>query len=100
MPQLMLVRLAWMMVGLLVDGGATAMEKQPLSDAKIRDLIVAESIASYPGNCPCPYNTDRAGRKCGARSAWSKPGGRSPTCYANEVTAEQVRQFRLRQKGG
>ncbi|HWL62892.1 MAG TPA: hypothetical protein VNQ32_08845 [Steroidobacteraceae bacterium] len=99
MFQSMIVRLAWMLIGVLGASGAHTMEKQPLSDAKIRDLIVGESIASYPGNCPCPYNTDRAGRKCGARSAWSKPGGRSPTCYANEVSAAQVRQFRSRQEG-
>jgi hypothetical protein len=72
------------------------MEPKGLTDSQIRDRIVAEFLASYPGNCPCPYNTDRAERRCGARSAWSKPGGRSPICYANEVSGEQVRQFRLR----
>lgn len=35
------------------------------SDSLIAWRIIAESIARYPGNCPCPYNTDRAGRRCG-----------------------------------
>lgn len=90
------VRPAWLVIGLLMAGAVVAMETGRLSDSQIRDRIIAESLASYPGNCPCPYNTDRAGRKCGARSAWSKPGGRAPICYAKEVSEEQVRQFRRR----
>lgn len=43
-----------------------------------RNEIILQSIASYQGSCPCPYNTDRAGRRCGKRSAWSRPGGYSP----------------------
>lgn len=37
--------------------------------------------APSSGRCDCPYHTDRAGRRCGARSAYSRPGGRSPRCY-------------------
>ncbi len=37
------------------------------------------------GNCECPYDTDRAGRACGARSAYSKLGGRSGAqCYTTD----------------
>lgn len=36
------------------------------SDSEIRKLMIRESLGSYSGNCPCPYNTDRAGRRCGA----------------------------------
>lgn len=99
MPRLVLVRPAWIAIGLLAAGAVAAKEAGRLSDSQIRDRIVAESRASYPGNCPCPYDTDRAGRKCGARSAWSKPGGRSPICYAKEVSDARVRQFRLRLQG-
>jgi hypothetical protein len=53
----------------LALGSAQAAE---LSDARIRELLIQQSIANYPGNCPCPYNVDRAGRRCGARSAYSK----------------------------
>ena len=64
------------------------------SDAQIKQKIIQESINSYPGNCPCPYNTDRAGRSCGRRSAYSRPGGYSPKCYASDVTAVEVRKYR------
>lgn len=29
-----------------------------LSDARIRELLILQSIANYPGNCPCPHNVD------------------------------------------
>lgn len=60
------------------------------SDAQIRQQIVRESIAAYPGRCPCPYSVDRAGRRCGGRSAYSRPGGRAPKCYPADVTAAEV----------
>lgn len=60
------------------------------SDAEIRQRIIRESIASYPGSCPCPYNVDRGGRRCGGRSAYSRPGGYAPICYARDVSAAQV----------
>jgi hypothetical protein len=65
-----------------------------LSDEEVRQLIVTQSLRSYPGNCPCPYNVDQSGRRCGKRSAWSKPRGYSPTCFVNEVSDEQIRAFR------
>jgi hypothetical protein len=34
------------------------------------------------GSCQCPYDTDSRGRRCGGRSAYSKPGGESPVCYS------------------
>lgn len=64
------------------------------TDAQVKQRIIEESIASYPGSCPCPYNTDRAGRKCGARSAYSKPGGYAPKCYPGDVTAAEVTAYR------
>lgn len=35
----------------------------------------------YVGTCDCPYDLMRNGRLCGGRSAYSRPGGRSPSCY-------------------
>lgn len=69
-----------------------------LTDEAIRALIVQESVGSYAGNCPCPYNVDRAGRSCGRRSAWSKPGGSTPICYTHEVSDEQIKQYRARRE--
>ena len=46
---------------------------------------IAESIANYPGSCPCPYSRASNGSKCGKRSAWSKPGGYEPLCYESDI---------------
>lgn len=64
------------------------------TDAQVKQRLIRESIASYPGSCPCPYSTDRAGRRCGARSAYSRPGGYAPLCYPSDVTPAQVRAAR------
>ena len=72
-------------------GGASAQ-----SDAQIKQRLIRQSISSYPGSCPCPYSTDRAGRRCGARSAYSRPGGYAPLCYPSDVTPAMVRQARGR----
>ena len=64
------------------------------SDAEIRQRMIRESIESYPGNCPCPYNTDRAGRSCGRRSAYSRPGGYAPLCYPSDISKLDVEAYR------
>lgn len=64
------------------------------TDDQVRKILIRDSLAKYPGNCPCPYNTDRAGRKCGKRSAYSKPGGYAPLCYSQDVTDEMVERYR------
>lgn len=65
------------------------------SDDEIRQTLIEESIAAYPGNCPCPYSTDSAGRRCGKRSAYLKSGGgRRPLCYAGDVTDEMVKKHK------
>lgn len=64
------------------------------TDQEVRDMIIKESLQSYPGNCPCPYNTMKNGRSCGGRSAYSKPGGRSPLCYPKDVTDQMVQSYR------
>ena len=73
-------------------------ERAPLvSDGDIRRLMIERSLSSYSGSCPCPYNTDRAGRSCGGRSAYSRPGGASPLCYPSDISDTQVQGFRSRQ---
>lgn len=67
---------------------------QAASDAEIRLAIIQQSLAAYPGSCPCPYNTDRAGHSCGRRSAYSRPGGYAPICYPADVSADMVKQYR------
>ena len=65
-----------------------------MTDAQVKQSIIQASIASYPGPCACPYNTMRNGRACGRRSAYSRPGGYAPICYATDVTPEMVRDYR------
>lgn len=64
------------------------------SSAEIRKRLIAASIAEYSGSCPCPYHSDRAGRSCGRRSAYSRPGGYAPLCYPRDVSDEMVEQYR------
>jgi hypothetical protein len=64
------------------------------SDAEIRQILIQQSLAGYPGPCPCPYNTMRNGHACGGRSAYSKPGGYEPLCYEKDVTDAMVAQYR------
>lgn len=75
---------------------AYAAPASTMSDAQVKREIVQASIASYPGSCPCPYNTDRAGRSCGRRSAYSRAGGYSVVCYPGDVTPEMVKAYRQR----
>lgn len=74
---------------------ATSVAAKPrLADEAIRRRIVADSIASYPGNCPCPYNLARNGSRCGARSAYSRAGGYAPLCYPADVSKADIEAYR------
>lgn len=68
------------------------------TDAEIKQEIINASIASYRGSCPCPYNADRAGRRCGARSAYNRPGGAAPLCFESDVTQKMVDDYRKKTK--
>ena len=57
-----------------------------VSKAKSPEEIIKESIANYPGKCPCPYSIMSNGKECGKRSAYSKPGGWEPLCYVSDIT--------------
>src|SRR5258708_10566969 len=67
---------------------------QKKSTEDIKQAIIRESIAAYPGTCPCPYNVARNGSSCGRRSAYSRPGGYAPICYPSDVTDEMVEKYR------
>lgn len=81
------------LAGLAITDLASA-KTTGLSDDQVRQQIIDESIASYPGTCACPFNTARNGSSCGRRSAWSKAGGYAPVCYKKEVTKEMIAQWR------
>ena len=65
-----------------------------ISDAQVRQILIADSIAAYSGNCPCPYSTARNGSRCGRRSAYSRAGGAETLCYSNDVSDAMVRDYR------
>ncbi|MCO7227551.1 hypothetical protein [Pleionea sp. CnH1-48] len=71
-------------------------KSKQLSDDEIRQVLIERSIRQYQGSCPCPFYRDRAGRKCGKRSAWSKPGGAEPLCYKSDVSDQLVKNYRRR----
>lgn len=60
---------------------------------EIVQQIIERSLRSYSGNCPCPYNRMANGRSCGGNSAYSKPGGRSPICYPEQITDAMIAAF-------
>jgi hypothetical protein len=78
----------------VAESRAENASQKRLSDAQIKRLLIAESIAAYEGNCPCPYSRARNGWRCGRRSAYSREGGAAPLCYPNDVTAEMVQAYR------
>lgn len=77
-----------------VPRGNECVPLRSATDAEVRDYLIRRSIRSYSGNCPCPYNVDRAGRRCGGRSAHSRAGGAAPLCYPSDVSDAAVRRAR------
>ena len=65
-----------------------------MTDSQVRQLMIKQSIALYPGNCPCPYNLASNGSQCGKRSAWSKRGGYAPLCYPADISDDMVKSYR------
>ncbi len=68
-------------------------KKRP-SDAQIKKRLIDESIATYDGNCPCPYSRARNGSRCGKRSAYSREGGAASLCFPEDVTPDMVQAYR------
>lgn len=81
-------------VALVATSLPSATAKPKLSDAVIKQRIIKQSIAAYPGNCACPFNSASNGSSCGRRSAWSRGGGYAPMCYASDVTKADVARWR------
>jgi hypothetical protein len=71
-----------------------------LTAAAVAAIIVQASRDQYHATarpCACPDDTMRNGRPCGARSAYSRPGGAAPLCYPSDVTAAMIESYRQRQ---
>ncbi|WP_417514244.1 hypothetical protein [Minwuia sp.] len=73
---------------------STIRSEAQTSAADLKRHIIEQSIASYPGPCPCPYNIMRNGRRCGGFSAYVKPGGHAPICFPEDITPEMLKKFR------
>jgi hypothetical protein len=68
-----------------------------LTDDQIRSAIIQQSRSAYYATghpCACPYDHARNGSACGGRSAYSRPGGASPKCFPQDVTAADIAAFR------
>ena len=61
------------------------------SDAQVKQSIIRDSIASYPGPCPCPYS----GSTCQGHSAYENPASQSIYCYTKDVPADMVSTYRV-----
>ena len=66
---------------------------------QIWNAIIAESVAGYPGICPCPNaSPNRAGHACGDRSAWSRVARSSGSlkCYPQDIPDHEIARYRER----
>lgn len=64
-----------------------------LSAAAIAALIVQQSRNAYYATghpCACSDDLTRSGKRCGASSAYSRPGGASPKCYPGDVSEREI----------
>lgn len=71
--------------------------RERLTDAAIIVLIIAASIATYKAMgkpCACPSDTMRNGRACGGNSAYMRPGGFKPLCFAKDITPAMIAAYR------
>ncbi|PWD82987.1 hypothetical protein [Ignatzschineria cameli] len=66
------------------------------SDDEIKNIIIQQSIASYPKSCACPYNSAKNGSRCGKRSAYSKKGGYTPKCYPEDISPREIKEWKQR----
>jgi hypothetical protein len=82
---------------LLILAATSALAREPMTDAQVRDAIIKESVAAYLATghpCACPYNLARNGSQCGGRSAYSRPGGAEPLCYPRDVSDGMVADWK------
>ena len=71
---------------------------QSSADQRDRQKMIEQSLSAYAGSCPCPHFVDRGGRRCGARSAYSRPGGESPLCYPEDISDAMLAAWRAKQR--
>lgn len=58
----------------------------------ILTLISLSALTAYSrGSCPCPFDIDKRGYKCGKRSSFCRQGGDEPMCGAKN--GDQVKKM-------
>ena len=62
-----------------------------ISSVEIKQLIMAQSISKYTGECPCPFSIDSKGLRCGKRSEYQRSSKDNLYCYPKKM----VEQFRI-----
>lgn len=70
-----------------------------LTAAAIVAILIKASREQYHATghpCACPDDLMRNGRPCGARSAYSRPGGAAPKCYPSDITETMIAAYRVR----
>jgi hypothetical protein len=73
-------------------------ELRQLSDTRIREHIIQESLEHYPNRCVCPYQTrDLHGRSCQRRHEVVKTAP-LPVCYPRQVSSEMIMEWRRRRQ--
>ena len=67
-----------------------------LTDAQIRQRMIEQSIARYPGPGPCPYSVMRNGRTAGQMSRYSRPWSTTYRlkCFPADISDAEVRDWR------
>ena len=64
---------------------------------QIIERLIQESREAYYSTghpCACPYDHARDRSACGARSAYSRPGGAEPKCYPKDITNADIEAYR------
>lgn len=89
-----MLRTVFLILVMFLVGGVSLSQAVAETDAEITQILIQQSLAQYPGNCPCPYHADRAGRRCGKRSAYTRAGGDNPLCYPEDVTQDMVNRYK------
>ena len=84
---------------LAIAGLSTTGMAGSIADDQIRQLIIEDSISTYPGGCPCPYNVGFNGSRCGGQSAWGYANGYSPLCYPSDIDDDMVKAYQQRGLG-
>lgn len=77
------------------DAARRAAQVSGPTEIQIWKAIIADSIASYPHVCPCPYSPNRAGRACGDRSAYSRVAGATGRlmCYPQDIPDHEIARY-------